>query len=126
MRSYVKVASIISLVAVCLVSPPGKNARAGLPDKNLEAAVRSVIFEKKDTDAEITDDDLKKVFVLEAKGKGIKDLSGMEKCVNLLQLNAAKNEISDVSPLKDIKGLQSLDLANNKIADVTPLGNVTA
>src|SRR5438132_7498232 len=108
MRSDVKVASIVSLFAVCLVSPQGKNAQAGLPDKNLEAAVRSVIFEKKDTTAEITDDDLKKVFVLDAKGKGIKDLTGMEKCINLLQFNAAKNEIVDVSPLKDIKNLQSL------------------
>src|SRR5437667_12476765 len=113
MRSYVKVASIISLVAVCLVSPPGKNARAGLPDKNLEAAVRSVIFEKKGTDAEITDDDLKKVYILEARGKGIKDLTGMEKCVNLMQLNLTKNEISDVSALKEIKNLQSLDLSHN-------------
>src|SRR5438309_9975696 len=118
MRSYVKAASIVSLFSVCLISPPGKNARAGLPDKNLEAVVRSVIFEKKDTTAEITDDDLKKVFVLEGKGKGIKDLTGMDKCVNLLQLNLAKNEISDVSALKEIKNLQSLDLSQNKIADV--------
>ncbi len=103
-----------------------RTAGAGLPDKNLEAAVRAVIFEKKDNAEEITDDDLKKVFILEGKGKGIKDLSGMEKCVNLLQLNLAKNEIVDVSPLKDIKNLQSLDLSHNKIADAGPIGNIAA
>lgn len=105
-----------------------RSALAGpIPDKNLEAVVRAVIFEKKDKPDELTDDDLKKVFVLkEGRGKGIKDLTGLEKCVNLLELNLAKNEISDVSPLKDIKNLQSLDLSHNKIVDAGPLANVTA
>lgn len=126
MRFHRNVLLMMSIIPACLSALLVQTARAGLPDKNLEAAVRSVIFDKKDNTAEITDDDLKKVFVLEGKGKGIKDLTGMEKCVNLLQLNLAKNEIGDVSPLKDIKGLQSLDLSNNKIADVAPLGTVTA
>lgn len=98
-----------------------------IPDKALEAVVRTQIFEKKDKTDELTEDDLKKVYVLkEGSGKGIKDLTGLEKCVNLLELNLSKNEISDVSPLKDIKNLQSLDLSKNKIADVSPLGNITA
>jgi Leucine-rich repeat (LRR) protein len=118
---------MICVGAVGLLFPGAqRTARAGLPDKNLEAAVRSVIFEKKGTDAEITDDDLKKVYILEARGKGIKDLTGMEKCINLMQLNLTKNEISDVSALKEIKNLQSLDLSHNKIADVAPLGNIAA
>ncbi|MGE5193238.1 MAG: leucine-rich repeat domain-containing protein [Deltaproteobacteria bacterium] len=126
MRIQRSVSLTISVVAVGLFSALAQSARAGLPDKNLEAVVRSVIFDKKDNNNEITDDDLKKVFILEGKGKGIKDLTGLEKCVNLLQLNLAKNEIGDVSALKEIKNLQSLDLSQNKIADVTPLGNVTA
>src|SRR4029077_19531759 len=110
MRLHRYASLMICIVAAGLLHPLGTRAWAGLPDKNLEAVVRSVIFDKKDTNAEITDDDLKKVFVLEGKGKAIKDLSGMEKCVNLLQLNLAKNEIADVSALKEIKNLQSLDL----------------
>src|SRR5579863_4380350 len=126
MRFHRNVLLIMSVVAVCPSFLRVQTARAGLPDKNLEAVVRSVIFDKKDNTDEITDDDLKKVFVLEGKGKGIKDLTGLEKCTNLLQLNLAKNEISDVSALKEIKNLQSLDLSQNKIADVTPVGNVVA
>src|SRR3984893_11317220 len=103
MKSCTRVDLTIFLAVLWLSMLPGSSAQAGLPDKNLEAAVRAVIFEKKDKTDEITDDDLKKVFVLEARGKGIKDLSGMEKCVNLLQLNLTKNEISDVSALKEIK-----------------------
>src|SRR5579871_4922832 len=117
---------MMSVACLSLVSAFQQSARAGLPDKNLEAVVRSVIFDKKDNNNEITDDDLKKVFVLEGRGKGIKDLTGMEKCTNLLQLNLTKNEIVDVSPLKEIKNLQSLDLSHNKIADVTPIGNIAA
>jgi Leucine-rich repeat (LRR) protein len=95
-----------------------------IPDKNLEAVVRAVIFEKKDKpNEELNDEDLKKVFILKGKGKGIKDLAGLEKCTNLLELDLAKNEIVDVSPLKDIKNLQSLDLSGNKIVDVAPLAN---
>ena len=126
MRFHRNALLMTSLAAAGLFAPELQPARAGLPDKNLEAVVRSVIFDKKDKTDEITDDDLKKVFVLEGKGKGIKDLTGMEKCTNLLQLNLAKNEIVDVGPLKEIKNLQSLDLSNNKIVDAAPLGNIAA
>jgi hypothetical protein len=126
MRLHSRLSFAILICTACLSSPLAGVARAGLPDKNLEAAVRAVIFEKRDTTDEITDDDLKKVFVLDAKGKGIKDLTGMEKCTNLLQFIAAKNEIVDVAPLKDIKNLQYLDVGNNKIVDVTPIGNIAA
>lgn len=125
-------ALMLFLAAFCtveLLSATGfaRTALAGLiPDKNLEAAVRSVIFDKKDKPDELTEDDLKKVFILEGKGKGIKDLTGLEKCTNLLQLNLAKNEIENLAPLKDIRNLQSLDLSHNKIADVGPLANVVA
>lgn len=120
---------LIGLVSgLVLAGVQARPALSGpIPDKNLEAVVRAVIFEKKDKSDELTDDDLKKVFVLkEGAGKGIKDLTGLEKCVNLLELNLSKNEITDVSPLKDIKNLQSLDLSKNKIADVAPLATVAA
>jgi hypothetical protein len=119
--------SIGCLGSWCPLDGLARSALAGpIPDKNLEAVVRTYIFEKKDKPDELTDDDLKKVFILEGKGKGIKDLTGLDKCVNLLQVNLAKNEISDVSPLKDIKNLQSLDLSHNKIVDAGPLANVMA
>ncbi|MFN0055869.1 MAG: leucine-rich repeat domain-containing protein [Planctomycetales bacterium] len=119
---------LLSAVTVpwLLVSGAGALQAGPIPDKALEAVVRSVIFEKKDKTDELTDDDLKKVFILKGKGKGIKDLTGLEKCPNLLELDLAKNEIENVAPLKDIKNLQSLDLSKNKIADAAPLGNNVA
>ena len=53
-------------------------------DPNLETAVRGVLFDKKDPKTPLTDEDLRKVFVLEARAKGIKSLAGLEKCTNLL------------------------------------------
>lgn len=96
------------------------------PDKNLEAALRALVFEKKDKTDELTDDDLRKIFILDGKGKGITNLAGLEKCENLLEIKLAKNEIVDVAPLKGLTNLQSLDLSNNKISDVTPLTGLVA
>jgi len=97
------------------------SAASPFPDKNLELAVRALIFEKRDPNTELTDEDLKKVFILEAKGKGIKDLAGLEKCTNLQLVNFSKNEITDVAALKGLNNLQSIDLSHNQIADLSPL-----
>lgn len=112
-------------VLCCLLA--ARVADAGIiPDKGLEAAVRAQIFEKRDKTDELTEDDLKKVFFLDGKKKGIKDLTGLEKCPNLAEINLAGNEIEKVDALKDLKTLQSLDLSKNKIVDIAPLGNVKA
>jgi Leucine-rich repeat (LRR) protein len=96
------------------------------PDKNLDKAVRAQVFEKRDNDQELTEDDLRKVFEVKGNGMGITDLAGLEKCTNLLLVDLARNEISDVSPLKELTGLQSLNLSGNKISDITPLAGLTA
>jgi internalin A len=91
------------------------------PDKNLEAALRTMVYEKRTNMEELTDEDLRKISTLEARGKKIQNLSGIEKCANILLIDLSENEISDLGPLRGLVGLQSLSLANNKIADLTPL-----
>jgi len=112
-------------VAVGVISAQGLLA-GPIPDKALEAVVRQQVFEKRDKPDELTEDDLKKVFILEGRNKGIKDLTGLEKCPNLALINLAGNEIEKVDQLKDLKNLQSLDLSKNKIADITPLASIKA
>jgi internalin A len=92
------------------------------PDKNLEAALRAVLHEPQ---KELTDEHYNRVYVLDAVGKGIKDLTGLEKCKNLRSLRLTKNQISDVKPLAGLIELQSLDLADNQISDVKPLAGLT-
>ncbi len=115
--------------AILLVSLPAawtQAARAGspFPDKNLEAAIREVL--KHEPKVELTDEKLQDVYFLEAPGKEIKDLTGLEKCKNLTLIKLSKNKISDLKPLKDLANLQSLDLADNEIKDISPLANLKA
>ncbi|MEX2560559.1 MAG: leucine-rich repeat domain-containing protein [Pirellulales bacterium] len=120
-------ASIIAVAALLVAQAGARQAAAvAFPDKNLETAVRALLFDKKDPAVELTEEDLRKIFILEAKGKGIKDLTGLDQCPNLQLLDLANNEVTDVAPLKDCKNLQSLDLSKNTIADIGPLAGLEA
>ena len=79
---------------------------------------------KHEPKVELTDEKLQNVYILEAPGKDIKDLTGLEKCKNLALIKLTKNKISDLKPLKDLTNLQSLDLADNAIKDIGPLANL--
>lgn len=107
-----------ALLLAALSVPVGA---AEFPDKNLAAAVQAALRLPK---PEFKDDDLAKLSVLDISGKGVKDLTGLEKCRGLAQLKATKNEIAKLDALKDMPVLQSLDLEANKIADITPLAGL--
>jgi Leucine-rich repeat (LRR) protein len=97
------------------------SAASPIVDKNLEAAIREERHEPKN---ELTDEMLKNVYFLDAAGKGIKDLTGLEKCINLGELRLSHNKIVDLKPLKGLTNLQSLDLSHNQIVDIGPLGGL--
>ena len=103
-------------------TPPAKPAAPIFADKNLEAAVRAVLQHEK---GELNDSNLINVYVLEAPGKSIANLTGLEKCKNLALLRLTNNQVVDLVPLKGLQNLQSLDLAGNKISDLTPLSDLT-
>src|ERR1700719_4412593 len=109
-------AEVLFLILAWSGSP---RAATPFPDKNLEAAIRDVL--KHEPKAELTDEKLQNVYILEAPGKDIKDLTGLEKCKNLAKITLTKNKISDLKPLKDLANLQSLELAQNEIKDLSPL-----
>src|SRR4051794_5884499 len=105
--------SIVVLLTLLLWQAGAAQAWAvPIPDKNLEAALRAVLLEPK---GELTEAQLGNVFVLEAKGKSIANLSGLEKCKNLALLNLANNQVVDLAPLKELTNIQSLDLSSNKV-----------
>ena len=81
-----------------------------IPDKNLEAAVRREVFEKRYNTDPLTADDVKNISQVVGKGKGIKSLEGLQNCKSLMKIDLEKNEIVDLSPIKDLKLLQSIDL----------------
>lgn len=94
-------------------------------DRNLEAVVRQYVFEKRNSDAPLTEDDVKNISTIAGKNKGITSLAGLEKCRALALLDLAGNQIEDLTPIKDLKNLQSLDLSKNKISNIQPLAGLT-
>lgn len=102
--------------------PPPPPPPVVFADKNLEAAVRGVL---QHTSGDLTEATVANVYLLEAPGKNIANLKGLEKCKNLALLKLTNNQIADLTPLKDLTNLQSLDLAGNQITDLTPLAGLT-
>jgi internalin A len=95
-------------------------------DKNLEAAVRKYVFEKRDTDKPITEADVVSLSTISGPGLGIKDLTGLDKCKSLASLDLSKNSITDISALKGLAGIQYLHLGANQIEDISPLSGIIA
>jgi Leucine-rich repeat (LRR) protein len=111
--------------------PPAEPVQ--FPDKNLEAAVRQQVIGKKDPSQPLTKDDVRYVATIEAKGKGIRDLTGLENCVSLTSLDLSGNEIADLTPLEKLKSVEKpdtlevgsqikwVDLSKNKITSLKGL-----
>jgi Leucine-rich repeat (LRR) protein len=113
---------IFASLAIAVVLAGPVSAASPFADKNLEAAVRKVLLDAK---GDLSDEMLKNVYILEATGKNIKDLSGLEKCINLASLRLDKNQIVDLKALKGLVNLQSLDLSHNQISDISPVAGLT-
>ena len=96
-------------------------AQGIFPDKNLEAVVRKNVFEKRNNTEPLTAKDVENISSIEGKGKGIKNLKGLEFCRSLALLDLEENEFSDLNPIKGLTRLQSLNLGKNKIKDIAPL-----
>src|SRR5688572_4755514 len=69
------------------------------PDKNLEKAVRKFVFEKRDNEKPLVEEDLSSISIIQASGKNISSLAGLEKCDSLASLEIARNDVSDLSAL---------------------------
>ena len=108
-------------------------------DPGLELAIRNSIGKP---DGEITRRELKNITQLDASGKNIFNLDGLEYCTELQNLHLRNNNIKDISQLKSLtkigdgKSEESsktiyqffpnyrivdLDLRNNKISDISSL-----
>src|SRR4051812_49382703 len=86
----------------CLSLIQVASAQSIFPDKNLENVVRKYVFEKRNTDQPIVEQDVANIALLEGPGKGIASLAGLEKCKSLALINLKGNEIADISALKEL------------------------
>ncbi len=91
-------------------------------DANLEAAVREAIEKE---EGPIYAHEVAGLTLLNADGRSISDLSGLEYATGLTELYLWNNEISDISSLAGLTGLTHLNLYGNSIADILPLAGLT-
>ena len=101
------------------------------PDKMLEKRIRGYIG-KLEGDIYVTD-----IAFIEdlwlgsewqesyADGDRITDLTGLENCLNVKNIDLSNNDIRDLSPLRGMKKLQTLNLINCGIEDISPLQSLT-
>ena len=121
MSTWINKVAVAFAISVPLVFAERATAQELFPDKGLEAAVRQEVFAKRYNTEALTKDDVKNISQVDAKGKGIKTLEGMQHCVSVQQIDFENNEIVDLKPLAELKLLQSINLAGNKIETIEPL-----
>ena len=115
----------ISLLIVLALGPLSAGAaEVSFPDENFEEVIRQILKKKQIEEEKITDDHLKKIYFLDAKNRGIRDLTGIDHCINLAEVKLSDNEISDLAPIAKCGNIQSLYLTGNKITDISPLGEL--
>ena len=127
------------LTAILLLSVTNTTAQveeAGevvfIPDANLAAAIRETLGLP--PGAAITSDAMRNLTRLEAPGRGIAALTGLEYAVNLTELYLGyswvndewrENPISNLAPLASLTNLEELDLASTGVSDVSALAHLT-
>ena len=116
-----------------------------IPDPNLRAAIHESL--QRSEDLPINRAAMLHVVKIEARDRGITDLTGLEFATNLDYLELSQNPLSDltpvanltklyrlfawnceiayISPLTNLTELRYLDLSNNRITDITALAGMT-
>ncbi|MXZ09698.1 MAG: hypothetical protein F4Y79_09660, partial [Gemmatimonadetes bacterium] len=102
----------------------GSTATVTIPDTNLRVAIETALH--KASGAPITREEMASLTRLDAPGKNIRDLTGLEFATGLTRLALDENHISDVSPLSGMNNLKSLQLGYNMISDVSPLSDLNS
>ena len=93
------------------------------PDSNLETAIKTALG--KQSEEEISVNELANLTVLSASNSAITDLSGIEYCVNLIELDLSNNQISNISSLSTLTKLTVLNLNMNRIINISAISNLT-
>ena len=119
-RLFVRISVLFGLLIVNFSQAQhGQPKVVSIPDANLAAAIRQEIGNS------ITTHTLLNLTRLEAPGRRIKNLTGLEHARNLKVLILYTNEISDISPLAALTQLTQLELRGNSITDLSPLAALT-
>ena len=119
-----KTQKTIAVFGMALVLMTASTTRAEDPvvfaDQNLKAAVEEALGI-----ADPTPTDMLSLTYLEANGRGITQLGGIEYATNLEDARLQTNRIMDISPLAGLTNLTGLELRDNlHIADISALSGL--
>lgn len=124
-----KVLSGLVLALVFLVCLPGvasmeqATLEVSFQDEQMEQAIRKVL--NKDKDADITQNDMKSLTLLDLSRRGIKSIQGLQYASNLKYVDLSDNEINDITPLKSLTKIRELDITGNQITSIEDLSDMT-
>ncbi len=90
-------------------------------DEQLEKVIRLAIAKPS---GDIYQTDLLALTQLDASGKGICVLNGLEYCTNLAAVDLSNNVIADITPLSGLLSLTNINLANNGIFSARALAGL--
>ena len=94
-----------------------------IPDPNLRAAIAEALGKNPNTP--ITVEEMEQLGTLEARNRGIQDLTGLQFATNLNELILQGNQISDLSPIAGLINLGKLSFGGNPVSDISPVTNLT-
>ena len=95
-----------------------------IPDSNLKQAIREAL--ELSDEIPLTQVDMLRLGGLNAKGRQITDLTGLEHATNLTWLDLGSNDIQDLRPIAGLIQLDTLYIWGNPISDISPLENLTS
>ncbi len=108
------------LCAVLFLTPFSTSAQTvNIPDANLRAAIAEALG--KAPNARVTVTEMQRLTRLNASGRSISNLTGLEASSNLEDLRLNHNLISDISPLAGLIRLRVIELGDNAISDISPI-----
>ncbi len=116
MRTAGLLLAMLASTAACANQHAPSTQAVEFPDAKLETAIRQAIDKPS---GDISYADLAGLTELVASGRGIADLSGLERCTKLTKLDLGasdvpelySNDIRDILPLAGLARLTQLDLA---------------
>ncbi|MEX0326332.1 MAG: S8 family serine peptidase [Puniceicoccaceae bacterium] len=92
-----------------------------IPDPNLRTAVEQHLG--RFPNEPIADIEMAILITLDARGRNISNLTGLEHAIYLRDLFLSDNQISDLYPLAGLSTLFIVDLNNNNLSDISTLLN---
>ena len=90
-----------------------------IPDSNLRTAIAEELG--KSINDPITVVEIKKLRRIDAFGRGIRDLTGLQYATNLSRLVIENDQVSDISPIAGLTNLRELSFENNPVSDISPV-----